>query len=255
MPIAVGRKVREAGYSFAADDYDIRQIIVVTEGLLCIQEHGSVRRIAPGSTLVLFPRTSFTLFSRTQGYRGIFVIEPNIRIAMGRQSASVILDADASITAAVRQVESAIERPSRLQREIIRAAGNYLAALVYARIDSETPKARDAAFWVDFAKNLIACSLDEDRPFADIFSDIPFSHEHFTRIFKGMTGMSPKEYQMKERIARACTLLSGTMDITAVAYESGYATSQHFAADFKRHTGKTPSEYRRSKTDHPPSRK
>ncbi|MBI4978014.1 MAG: helix-turn-helix domain-containing protein [Spirochaetes bacterium] len=247
MPIDVGLKIREAGYSFSSDDYDIRQIIHVTEGELFIKE-AAVRRIVPGATLVLFPHTAFKLFTRSRSYRGVYVIEPNVRIA-AKRAASVIIPEDGTISAAARQVSEAIGRPSGMHREIVQAAGNYLAALVYAHIGDDKPEMRDDAFWIDFAKNLISCSLDENRHFGDIFRDIPFSHEHFTRMFKRLTGMSPKEYQMKERIAKACKLLAGTMNITSVAFESGYATSQHFAADFKTHTGMTPSAYRKKLSD------
>jgi len=47
-------------------------------------------------------------------------------------------------------------------------------------------------------------------------------------------------------------LLAATpMEITSIAIELGYSSSQRFAAQFRRMVGRTPSEYRRNNVNHP----
>ena len=63
--------------------------------------------------------------------------------------------------------------------------------------------------------------------------------------------MSPKAYQMQQKIQTAKRLLAETsMKVTEIAMEIGFSSSQHFANTFKAHTGLSPTiwakEYRQT---------
>lgn len=71
----------------------------------------------------------------------------------------------------------------------------------------------------------------------------------FTEKVKNFTGFSPMHYLINIRIAEATKLLKqNKINITAVALESGFYSSQHFSTTFKKLTGHTPGEFRKENT-------
>ena len=70
----------------------------------------------------------------------------------------------------------------------------------------------------------------------------------YRELFRECTGVSPIDYVIRLRIARACDLLSRTdTSIAEVAESVGYENRHHFHNTFKRFMGMTPGEYRRQK--------
>ncbi|SFS55806.1 AraC family transcriptional regulator [Paenibacillus sp. BC26] len=73
------------------------------------------------------------------------------------------------------------------------------------------------------------------------------SESHFYRLFHNLHGQSPANYMDRIRINRACELLRQPgANVTAVALDLGYKTSQHFATVFKKYIGVSPSSWRSS---------
>lgn len=69
----------------------------------------------------------------------------------------------------------------------------------------------------------------------------------FARQFRALTGLSPHEWLVQQRLARARELLRvGNASLTEVAQACGFADSAHFSRSFRRHHGASPSEWRRS---------
>jgi AraC-like DNA-binding protein len=71
------------------------------------------------------------------------------------------------------------------------------------------------------------------------------SESSFKIHFKKQTGHTPVEYATRHRIETARRLLNATdRQITDIAHELGFSSSQHFATVFGRYTGQTPNEFR-----------
>ncbi len=74
-----------------------------------------------------------------------------------------------------------------------------------------------------------------------------YSQSHFQTHFKSIYGVSPSEYLNTLRIEHAKKLLSNSdIDITAIAFELNFSSSNYFSTFFKRYTNTTPSLYRQS---------
>lgn len=81
---------------------------------------------------------------------------------------------------------------------------------------------------------------------AQVARQAGLSTDHFTRLFKGVTGISPMEYFQKHRIHHVCRrLLNSEASITEIAHESGYSDAAHLGRYFKRYQGVTPKAYQR----------
>lgn len=68
----------------------------------------------------------------------------------------------------------------------------------------------------------------------------------FTEKVKNYTGFSPVSYLINIRISEAIKLLNRfDVNVTDIALQTGFYSSQHFATTFKKLTGYTPSQFRK----------
>lgn len=68
----------------------------------------------------------------------------------------------------------------------------------------------------------------------------------FSEKVKNFTGFSPLNYLINIRISEATRLLKRPeINVTDIALDTGFYSSQHFATTFKKLTGYTPSEFRK----------
>lgn len=70
------------------------------------------------------------------------------------------------------------------------------------------------------------------------------SPSHFSRIFKSVTGLTPKAYAQSVRASRLREELQGAGSIAGAVYGSGFGSSSTFYAEADRILGMTPSSYR-----------
>lgn len=68
---------------------------------------------------------------------------------------------------------------------------------------------------------------------------------HFSRAFKGSTGMAPYRWQLEARIQRAQSLLLNTgASLDQVAEATGFADATHFGKTFRKIVGTAPGAWR-----------
>lgn len=81
---------------------------------------------------------------------------------------------------------------------------------------------------------------------AELAEKVGLSESGFRERFKAEMGFSPHEYILNQRITEARRRLTETSDdITHVALDLGFASSQYFATVFRRRVGMTPGDYRK----------
>ncbi|MEO5757844.1 MAG: AraC family transcriptional regulator, partial [Mesorhizobium sp.] len=90
-------------------------------------------------------------------------------------------------------------------------------------------------------------SLSDGRPtLADLANEVGVSRFHFCRAFKQSTGMTPRAFIARHRLAQSADMLRSTnLSATEIALECGFASSSHFTIAFKRAFGACPTEFRR----------
>jgi AraC-like DNA-binding protein len=99
--------------------------------------------------------------------------------------------------------------------------------------------------WVELGRQLIENQALTPIPLKRVLGEIPYSYEHFHRLFKARHGQTPHAYREGHRLAWARRFLAEEgQSITRMAYTLGYSSSQHFATNFKKRVGLTPREYR-----------
>ena len=72
-----------------------------------------------------------------------------------------------------------------------------------------------------------------------------FSKDHFSRVFKAITGRSPCDYIICQRIERAQYLLLTTdLAQNVIIDQTGFRSASYFSRIFKKHTSYSPVQYR-----------
>ncbi len=99
--------------------------------------------------------------------------------------------------------------------------------------------------------DIVDCFLAENRGFTGpvelLFEKMGVNRSRGYEIFHLTFGISPKEYILRKKIILAKQMLLEQRDITSIAYDLGFSSSQSFATSFKKLTCSTPSNYRKKK--------
>lgn len=112
-------------------------------------------------------------------------------------------------------------------------------------IKNRSPKVKEL---IHVAVNYIGNNFERDISLADIAKFVFLSPSYFTRAFKEEMQISPINYLLKVRVARAKELLVETqMKISDIALSVGFANQQRFNEIFKKYAGVTPLQYRKKK--------
>ncbi|HVL58527.1 MAG TPA: bifunctional DNA-binding transcriptional regulator/O6-methylguanine-DNA methyltransferase Ada [Burkholderiaceae bacterium] len=108
--------------------------------------------------------------------------------------------------------------------------------------DDQSPPQRQAAAIA------AACRMLEDSsaatPLAQVAARIGMSRYHFQRVFKSITGLTPKAYQQARRRDRMQVELQRERTVTDAIYEAGFNSTSRFYDQVGKVLGMTPSDYR-----------
>lgn len=111
----------------------------------------------------------------------------------------------------------------------------------------------------------ISCFIDKDLKVSAIARHFGYNEKYISRYFKELSGISLKQYILRQKIERANLLLADTrLTITSISRSLGFSDYHNFIRAYKSITAMTPSEYRkiyicgpcsvsRSSSGYPPS--
>lgn len=96
------------------------------------------------------------------------------------------------------------------------------------------------------AKELLAANLAGNITLAELAKECALSIRHFTRAFRGTTGMSPHAWLLNLRIEKAKQLLAHSRcTLAEIGLDCGFADQSHFSRVFQRSVGVSPGAWRR----------
>ncbi|WP_035059668.1 bifunctional DNA-binding transcriptional regulator/O6-methylguanine-DNA methyltransferase Ada [Andreprevotia chitinilytica] len=108
---------------------------------------------------------------------------------------------------------------------------------------NEAPLAERQAAAIGRACRLIEAS--ETLPTLDELAEVAeLSRFYFHRIFKAVTGLTPKDYAAANRARRVTDALPASESVTAAIYDAGFNSSGRFYADATGLIGMAPAKYR-----------
>lgn len=98
------------------------------------------------------------------------------------------------------------------------------------------------AMVVDLCRIIV--SADQAPGLAELSERAGLSTYHFHRLFKRITGLTPKAYAQANRMQRVRNKLSHTSKITDAVYDSGYNSNSRFYAESNQLLGMAPKQFR-----------
>lgn len=156
-----------------------------------------------------------------------------------------------------RQILSeAYRHPQGVVTSYMQALMNALDAhLDHLRTPAEpmhVPTAAISARRIHAVIDHIEAAPERDHSLTRLAGIAGVSPAHFCRVFKRATGLAPRQYVNKARIARARLLLESTeTPIALIASRLGFANQSHFNRLFRALTGTTPGACRARRGDMP----
>lgn len=92
--------------------------------------------------------------------------------------------------------------------------------------------------------NILKRTIPENRSVQELLKGTGYSYAHACRVFRGIYGISPLEYRHSLQIEKARQLLlDPKYNISQVAREVGFQSTQYFSSFFRQHTGTSPSDF------------
>jgi len=108
---------------------------------------------------------------------------------------------------------------------------------------NEPPRhVREAALVVAACRHIEAADGDVDLE--TLAATAGVSRFHFHRMFKAITGVTPKAYAMERRAARIRDALASRSSVTEAIYDAGFSSNSRFYEGARDVLGMTPSRYR-----------
>ena len=88
--------------------------------------------------------------------------------------------------------------------------------------------------------------LHDSLSLKTIAQTVDMSQYHLCRLFKQVTGMSPWQYVIQQRIDAAKRLLKQPkLSVTEISRSLGFSTQSQFTNFFRKHSGMSPTAYRK----------
>jgi AraC family transcriptional regulator of adaptative response/methylated-DNA-[protein]-cysteine methyltransferase len=92
---------------------------------------------------------------------------------------------------------------------------------------------------------LIDASLEEPPTLAALSQALHFSPSHLHRLFKAVTGLTPRQYAAGQRIRKLKSNLKTGDDVTTALYGAGFTSSSRLYESAAGRLGMTPAVYRK----------
>lgn len=136
------------------------------------------------------------------------------------------------------------ETSSTLEREI--CLYNFLAGLISGYAECRPPPRRSdtGPSAISDARDYLIANFSEQVSLEKLARMANLSSFHFCRVFAKQFGLPPHEFQTQVRLVQAKRYLQAGMNISQVAFSTGFADQSHLTRHFKRVLGVTPGQYR-----------
>ena len=133
--------------------------------------------------------------------------------------------------------------------EIMRLFLSVFRLATHSPVVAPTPKTLPGAArrrnekMVEEIRQVMEASIGSHLNIGDIASRFYISPQHLIRVFREVTGKTPKEYVTERKIIRALDLLQKQTEVAVIADTLGYSSISHFYRAFKKETGRTPRQH------------
>jgi AraC-like DNA-binding protein len=151
-------------------------------------------------------------------------------------------DTDGKVYRTLREILDEVRLQDAEYREMISAKMCELMVHIH-RICGSVAEEKSFEYIINYLRE----NYHEKIILSDCARQIDLSYDYFQHKFKSITGMSPQQYLVEQRLIAAESMIrQGSYNCTEIAFRCGFSTSAQFSALFKRRYGLSPLAYRHS---------
>lgn len=180
------------------------------------------------------------------GFHALFVIEPYLTMERGFQSRLKLQLADFDqVSGIVNKMLQEYEKQTDGWKTMFNAYFMMLVVLLSRAYSM--PSSNEKSDIINIAKSVSYMESHYTDPITveELASRSNLSARHFTRIFRETYQTTPGNYILSLRMQSACLLLKNTsLNITEIAFQSGFNNSNYFTRQFHKYFRITPKQYR-----------
>ena len=148
-----------------------------------------------------------------------------------------LLDIFSDIIEAIKNDQPALQ-------QVISAATGYILARLYSARQANIAGPNKVATAIHETIRRMNSTLDAEIDLKRLARELNVGYTWFRRSFLQHTGLSPYQYLLQLRIARARALLTNTtLTIKETAHRTGFENEHYFSRQFRKKTGLTPSQW------------
>jgi len=123
-------------------------------------------------------------------------------------------------------------------------AANHICCYILKTIAASRASTRSISPAIQASIDFISKNEKEWFTVTQVAEHIHLSESYFKILFREEVGLPPAEYMLRQKVDLAKKFLGKeNCNITELAYQLGFSSSQYFATVFKRFTDLTPSEF------------
>lgn len=153
---------------------------------------------------------------------------------------------DAFVSACVEAILGEARSPGLKSEEFIRSVTeSMLLHVLRSHATQGAGLPQQASAPIDLARALINSSLASGISLQEMAEQTGISRSHFARRFRAETGLSPHQYQIRQRVEKAKQMLLETpVSLVDIAIDMGFCSQSHFTQVFRSLAGVTPRQFR-----------
>ena len=182
----------------------------------------------------------------------VTAVETELDVAPARRLSFGDALRDTSIACIMRLLLNLLENSTVPDRLYAESLGHALALRYVLAESSQRATGRSACSplpprLLSRVRAKIEAHLDCDLSLSELAEVSGYSRAHFLRMFRTATGMTPHQYVLELRLARAKEhLRQKELTVTDIASTCGFSSQSHMTSAFRKYLEVTPAEYRRN---------
>lgn len=230
--------------------HDFHQIVIGLDGHAEFEIEGLGGRIAPLSGCIV-PANHVHYYEGIGANRQLIFDIPHGALALSEayRAATRLFDAprffalDDPLRSYLHFLIQELAQPRHAQGELLTAT--FLGCL-HSRLNMPPPVPQTRRLDLNALDHFIQRNLARRLSVADLARQACLSPAHFSECFRELTGVSPYQYLLRQRLAAARQLLtSSSLPLSEVAARTGFASQSGLSHAFRRAFNCPPSQLRR----------
>lgn len=237
-------------YGYAIRDHYLVHYIVSGSGEYSV--NGEKYELSKGDGFLICPSIS-TMYKASQsdpweyywvGFYGTEAKHLLKQANLGPQNL-VFHNEDKEIRHLMSRMHHTLKNPESADSETLGYLYLFLSKLIEQYQSENKGKRNNSTGYVEKAINYIKCNYSRPVTIQEVADYIGLDRSQLFRLFKLHMDLSPQQYIINFRVAKACELMgSADLSIEEIAHSVGFEYLSYFFRIFKRETGMTPLQYR-----------